>query len=321
MVSVKNVSKIWDDRKVLDEISFDWDGNGNLAIIGESGSGKSTLLKCIGGVVQPASGEIYVNGNKVLGPDWHLLPVEEGIGYVSQHFELPRNYHVLEMLNYANALNPQQLQLLIEYCRLKPLLSRMTHHGLSGGEKQRVNLAVTLTRKPHLLLLDEPFANMDSMHNHLLRQMLLNWKNETGLSMMMASHNATEVLEWADEILVIQKGKLVQRGKPEEIYYQPFSPYVADLLGPYSLLPSNLIPSFAETPNRKIFFRPAQLTLEDTGLIIAKGTVTESLFRGDHYLNKIDTEAGITWVAGNRKAAGDSVTVHTPLSRFWSLPS
>jgi iron(III) transport system ATP-binding protein len=152
-------------------ISFTQQKARKLAIAGETGSGKSTLLKMIAGLAQPAEGEIRFRGERVLGPQERLVPGQPGIAYLSQHFELWNNYRVEEILSYANDLSVEAAAALYAICRIDHLLARRTDQ-LSGGERQRIALARLLVRPPRLLLLDEPFSNLDHIHKSLLKTVI-----------------------------------------------------------------------------------------------------------------------------------------------------
>lgn len=322
MVILQNITRQYHSKKVLNNVDFKWNGQGNLAVIGENGSGKTTLLRILAGQVQPDEGDVWVKDRKIWGPDWNLLPQEEGIAYVSQHFALPRNYTVKEMLNYDNQLSKSEMNLLIEACHLQPLLDRKTQDGLSGGEKQRISVAVALTRNPFLLLLDEPFTNTDAMHNHLLRDLLAKWQDNNGISIMMTGHNARELMGWATEMIILQEGKILQRATPHELYFKPANLYAAGLLGTYSLIPVKALRPNAMVPdNSMFFFRPGHIHIIKTATSLLKGEVVENLYQGDFYLNKMLTELGTVWTAGPQIEIGETVQLSFDLNGAWVLQS
>jgi ABC-type glutathione transport system ATPase component len=217
----------------LNNISFTQKKLQKLALIGETGSGKSTLLKTIAGYIQPKSGEILFNNKKVKGPDWQLVAGEKGIAYLSQYFELRNNYRMEELLLYANELTPQEADELYKICRIDHLMKRNSYE-LSGGEKQRIALARLLISKPSLLILDEPYSNLDLIHKKILKEIVETVCVQYEISCILTSHDPSDVLPWSDEIIIIQKGEIIQTGTPKEVYLNPTNEYCAALLGKYN---------------------------------------------------------------------------------------
>lgn len=223
----------------LENINFTQQKFEKIALIGETGSGKSTLLKTIAGLLQPTSGTILFDGEKVMGPDWQLLAGQKGIAYLSQHFELRNNYRMEELLMYANEFTQQEADELYRLCRIDHLMQRNSYE-LSGGEKQRIALARLLITKPKLLILDEPYSNLDLIHRNILKEIVENICTKYEISSIITSHEPADVLPWADKIIILKNGKVVQEGTAVEVYKKPFNEYVAGLLGNYNLLDKNI---------------------------------------------------------------------------------
>jgi ABC-type sugar transport system ATPase subunit len=267
-----------------------------LAVAGETGSGKSTLLKIIAGLVQPDKGEVLLEGRRVLGPAETLAPGHPDIAYLSQDFELRNNYRVEEVLSYANELTEDEADALYAICRIDHLLRRKTDQ-LSGGERQRVALARLLVRPPKLLLLDEPYSNLDRVHKEILRSVIGDILERFGMSCILISHDPPDILSWADEILVLRGGQLVQKAGPERIYRQPADEYVAGLMGKYNRIHPVLAARLGRLPGagqgKDLLIRPEKLTLSALGSAAAQGRVTEISFVGGYY--EIEVE-----VAGSR---------------------
>jgi ABC-type sugar transport system ATPase subunit len=238
-------------------ISFTQEKGRKLAIAGETGSGKSTLLKMIAGLAVVGSGEVRFEGSRVLGPLERLVPGQPGIAYLSQHFELWHNYRVEDVLSYANDLSVEESAELYGICHIDHLLARRTDQ-LSGGERQRIALARLLVKPPRLLLLDEPFSNLDMMHKDVLKRVIRNIGDKLGITCILVSHDPLDLMAWADEIIVLRDGVVVQKGVPEEVYRRPVDAYVAGLFGKYNLI-------------GKTFVRPEDIRIVDGGGAAAAG--------------------------------------------------
>lgn len=240
-------------------ISFTQEKGRKLAIAGETGSGKSTLLKMIAGLAAVGSGEVRFEGSRVLGPLERLVPGQPGIAYLSQHFELWNNYRVEEVLSYANDLSVEESAELYGICHIDHLLARRTDQ-LSGGERQRIALARLLVKPPRLLLLDEPFSNLDMIHKDVLKRVIRNIGDKLGITCILVSHDPLDLMAWADEIIVLKDGAVVQMGSPEEVYRGPVDAYVAGLFGKYNLI-------------GKTFVRPEDISIVDGGSAAATSGV------------------------------------------------
>ncbi|MEO6313503.1 MAG: ABC transporter ATP-binding protein [Chitinophagaceae bacterium] len=292
LLSVAGISRKEKTTIAVADISFTQEPLQRIAIAGETGSGKTTLLKMIAGLAQPDKGEILFEQKKVPGPNDQLIPGHPGIAYLSQHFELRSNYWVHEILSYANQLTQTDADSLYRICRIDHLLQRRTDQ-LSGGERQRVALARLLIGAPRLLLLDEPFSNLDAVHKQIIKSVIADINTKMGISCIMVSHDGPDTLSWADTILVMKHGRLVQQGTPEEIYRQPVSEYCAGLFGAYNLVNESvaalLLPDFVSpSPGKKLLLRPEQLLLH-TGSHGIKSIVQQVLFMGSHYTTEVDT--------------------------------
>lgn len=285
LLTLDNTSYYALDKWVLHPLSLSVSLHQKLAIIGETGSGKSTLLKIMAGLLQPGTGKVFLQGQKVDGPLEKLIPGHPRIGYLSQHFELHNNYQVFDLLEYANKLSEQDAETIYQTCDITHLLKRKTHQ-LSGGEKQRIALARILTMKPSLLLLDEPFSNLDGHHRAIMKKVIQQMEERLQLTCFMVSHDAPDILSWAERILVLQEGKLIQEGSPEDVYLYPINDYVAGLLGKYNRTEGillKLLPGDQQGAEGYRILRPEQLQIEplsDKGL---PGIITNRWFHGAYY--------------------------------------
>jgi ABC-type sugar transport system ATPase subunit len=238
-LKVEGIEKSINGNIVLKDIHFHQEQFQKLVIAGETGSGKSTLLKIIAGFFQPDAGNVLFEGIKVLGPNEKLIAGINDIAYLSQHFELRNNYWVEDMLQLANQLDKNQTDIIFDICKIQHLLRRKTQQ-LSGGEKQRVATARLLMTSPSLLLLDEPFSNLNVAYKQLMKEVIHNISRELNISILMVSHDPVDILPWADRILVLKEGEIIQSGSPDLLYNHPPDAYTAGLLGRFNIIDKGL---------------------------------------------------------------------------------
>ena len=225
----------------IKEVSLEIQKGKITAIIGQSGSGKSTLLNLIYGLIAADEGKIYLEGQRVWGPDVKLIPGHEQMKMVTQQSDHLNHYakvwdNVASLLpntnlEYKSAKTTEVLQQL----RLLDLKNRRVAD-LSGGERQRVSIARALAASPKVLLLDEPFNQVDASFRDNLQQDIRQIVAQTGLTVIMVSHDPQEVLSLADELVVLKDGEIVETGKPRNIYNNPRSLYSAQLLSNCNIL-------------------------------------------------------------------------------------
>jgi ABC-type sugar transport system ATPase subunit len=263
LLEVNGIGRKEAGNYIVKNISFTQSHLQKFAIAGATGSGKTTLFKMIAGLIEPTEGVILFNGEKLKGPNEKLIAGHPQIAYLSQHFELRNHYHVEEILEMATRVSPIESAAIYEVCRITHLLKRWTHQ-LSGGEKQRIALARLLVTSPKLLLLDEPFSNLDPFHKNTLKNVIDDLSEKLNITCILVSHDPLDTLSWADEILILQNGKLIQRGRPEEVYKYPVNEYAAGLFGKYNLLNGDLASSLNMDSNNR-YIRPEDF------LVVRKG--------------------------------------------------
>ncbi len=237
---LSKISKKSGQQYILRDISFEQKTYKRMVVAGETGSGKSTLLKVIAGLAQAETGEVVFNDEVVKGPLETLVPGHPKIAYLSQLFELPKFLRVEQVLAYANLQSEKDANRLFKLCEIQHLLGRKTDE-LSGGERQRIALARQLLSNPELLLLDEPYSNLDIIHKNSLRQVVDKVLSATGIACVLVSHDPLDILPWAEHIMIMRKGKIVQAGSAQHIYYEPTDEYVAALMGKYNFVPKALL--------------------------------------------------------------------------------
>ncbi len=299
---------------VLNDISFTQQPLQKIAIAGETGSGKSTLLQIIAGLLQPHSGDLLFNSEPVPGPVERLVPGHKDIAYLSQQYELAGFLRVEQILAYANKLTEEEALSLYQVCQIDHLLKRKTNQ-LSGGERQRIALTLLLLGSPKLLLLDEPFSNLDMIHKSVLKTVIRDIGERLSITIILVSHDPLDTISWADQILVMKDGKIIQQGTPEEIYRQPVNTYVAGLFGSYNLLNSSATLALSALTGRvakgNMLIRPECFEILPGQKNALPAEVTRVTFFGSYYETEVmlmGNPISIKTQAGNLKN-GDTVFI------------
>ena len=291
----------------VQDINFTQQRGQRIAIAGETGSGKTTLLKMIAGLAQPDEGVVFFEDKPVLGPFEKLIPGHPAIAYLSQHFELRNNYRVEEELESKNLLTTEEAENIYRICRITHLLKRKTDQ-LSGGERQRIVLARLLTTTPKLIVLDEPFSNLDAIHKNIIKSVLAEVTANLGVSCILVSHDGADTLSWADRVLVMRAGRIVQEGTPYHIYNEPIDEYCAGLFGEYNLLTPGNATAFNV---QQVLVRPEQLKIMADGGDAIKAVVEAVYFFGSYYSVDVLVNGQLLRVRtnDNKFAAGDAVYI------------
>ncbi|MBL7725522.1 MAG: ABC transporter ATP-binding protein [Chitinophagaceae bacterium] len=324
-LDVRGISKKGSDSFSVHNITFSQHLFQNIAIAGETGSGKTTLLKLIAGLVQPTEGEILFESKKVIGPDDQLLPGHPAIAYLSQHFELRNNYWVHELLEMANKLDEKEARKIFKICQVEHLLHRRTDQ-LSGGERQRIALARVLITSPKLLLLDEPYSNLDAIHKNIIKSVIYEIGAKLSLSCILVSHDAPDILSWADSILVMKDGEIIQTGTPAQIYDQPINEYCAGLFGEYNLINKDLAQKivgkdFYLPENKLLLVRPESFLIGTATENMVTGKVQTVLYWGSYYTVDVQTARQLIRVRTNKKEwkTGDTVNLSLSAENIWYM--
>lgn len=237
LITLSNVSKHYSaaNQAGVSEIDLTIYKGDFVSVVGESGSGKSTLLKLIYGLLAPDSGEICFEGKHLPGPHEKLIPGNEKMKMLTQDFNL--NVYARVYDNIAGMLSNEDLEAkkqetleMMEFVGIDHLAEKRIVD-LSGGEQQRVALARAIITEPEVLLLDEPFSQVDAIMKNQLRADIKRLSKYLGITIIMVSHDPQDGLSLADQMILIRKGKIIQQGKPSDIAREPVSGYVGKLLG------------------------------------------------------------------------------------------
>lgn len=235
MLTIDSLSKSFDKGKnyALEDVSFSLKSGHVCAIVGESGSGKTTLVRLIAGLERPDHGTIVMNGIEIASLGKFVQPEKRKIGLVFQEYALFPHLTVLDNVLYGISKlkdKKKRAQEVLDLVGLEAMAKRYPHQ-LSGGQQQRVALARALAPEPSLLILDEPFSNLDTMLRTQLRDEVFDIIRKTGVTVLFVTHDTQDALSVADEILILQNGKVVQKDVAANLYVKPNTLYVASLFG------------------------------------------------------------------------------------------
>ncbi len=239
-IAVQGVSKQFGSFQAIDNVNLDIKTGSLVALLGPSGSGKSTLLRMIAGLELPDSGHIYLTGEDAT----YRKVQERHIGFVFQHYALFKHLTVRQNVAFALEIRKvpknrirNRVEELIDLVQLTGMSERFPSQ-LSGGQRQRVALARALAVQPRVLLLDEPFGALDAKVRKELRTWLRNLHHEVNVTTVFVTHDQEEAMEVADEIVIMNHGRVEQVGSAAEIYDNPASSFVMSFIGPVNVLPA-----------------------------------------------------------------------------------
>ncbi|MBU6275375.1 MAG: sulfate/molybdate ABC transporter ATP-binding protein [Planctomycetes bacterium] len=329
-IHVRDVSKAFGSFRALDRVSLEIADGALVALLGPSGSGKTTLLRVIAGLEQPDSGTITEDGTDVT--DRHARA--RGVGFVFQHYALFRHMSVFENVAFglrirrvARAEVTRRVDELLRLVRLEGLGGRRPAQ-LSGGQRQRVALARALAIRPRILLLDEPFGALDAKVRVELRQWLRRLHDEIGMTSVFVTHDQEEAFELADEVVVMNQGRIEQRGAPDEVFDRPATPFVMDFLGTVNLFHGRIengrafwhgipIPvagsaGVAGPRAARVYLRPHELDIHRSGSATDGASLSAEVLR-------IAPGGAVTRVACRPAGADEPVQVDLPSDRARDL--
>lgn len=259
-VEMKDICKKFGEYEAAKNINFGIEQGKLVALLGPSGSGKTTILRMLAGLEQQDSGDVIIEGKVV-----NDVPASErGIGFVFQNYALFRYMTVYDNIAFGLKVQKADKQKIHE--RVMEMISLIGLEGLekrypnqlSGGQRQRVAFARAIAPRPQLLLLDEPFAAIDAKVRKDLRKWLKDMIQKVGITSIFVTHDQEEAVEVADDIIIINEGRLEQMGSPIAIYKNPKTPFVAQFIGTSAIL-ENLhgFKGYDEIPEgKKVIVRP-----------------------------------------------------------------
>ena len=263
LLNLHNITKRFahDLPPVVENLSFEVYTGEIFALLGPSGCGKTTTLRLIAGFERADGGEIRVEEQCFAGSKVHLPPEARGIGIVFQEYALFPHLNVSQNVAFGlkklpPKLRDERVMTVLEMVGMIPFKDRKPHE-LSGGQQQRVALARSIAPSPKLILLDEPFSNLDAGMRHSTREEIRDLLKEAEMSAVFVTHDQEEALCFADRLAVMQDGRIEQIGTPEMVYHRPQTPFVADFLGATNLIDGEAEGDCAETPLGKFRIAPS----------------------------------------------------------------
>lgn len=292
LLEIKNLTKTYGDKKAIDNISFEVEENTLLCLLGPSGCGKSTILNTIGGFIKPNHGSIILNGKDItLSP-----PEDRPISTVFQSYGLFPHKNVLDNIAYGLKFKKKnKKEARAEALEILNLVGLEGHgdkdiNQLSGGEQQRVALARSLVVKPKLLLLDEPFSNLDANLRVIMREEVKRLQHNFGITTIFVTHDQEDAFAVADKIILMNKGRIEQLADPYTLYNKPKDKFVLEFIGKSSIV---------ESDNTISYVRPEMVELRDD--LVTNGVIEKMTFKGStiEYEVSLDTEERIVSMSLN----------------------
>ena len=302
-IKAENISKTFDKKtKVLENLNVEIESGSLTTLLGLSGCGKTTLLKIIAGLEESDSGSIALGDNVVFDKDKkiNLSPIERNIGFVFQDFALWPNMNVLQNVMFGienrqkrpgikhlfqnikeqrNSMKEKAMECL-KMVRMDSFASRLPSE-LSGGQKQRVAIARAIAIDPDVILFDEPLSALDALLREEMRTEIRNLVKKLGMTAVFVTHDQEEAMSISDSIIIMNKGEIVEKGTPKEIYWSPKTKFVANFIGKASFVDENH------------FLRPEDISLskiEDSIEVNAKVVDVQS--KGGPFSYKAEDENG-----------------------------
>lgn len=297
-IEVNRLNKKFGQFHAVKDVSFRIEKGHLIGLLGPSGGGKTSILRMLAGLETPDSGDIVFHGKKVND----LPPQERGIGFVFQNYALFKHMTVYDNIAFGLKIKKQskdqirsRVTELVELTGLKGFEHRYPHQ-LSGGQRQRVAFARALAPEPQLLLLDEPFAAIDAKIRQELRSWLRDLIERVGITSIFVTHDQDEAIEVADEIMIINHGRLEQKGTPWDIYKAPETPFVASFIGESTIVEQVVeLKGFATAavwPGTKALIRPEYIEIgkqHEFSIPSAteKGRIKHIHFRGSEWMVEV----------------------------------
>ena len=272
MLEFSHITHAYDSTPSVNDVSFSVNAGDVVTLLGPSGCGKTTLLRLAAGLERPLAGEIWLDGKRVSDAALMTPPEKRGVGFMFQDYALFPHLKVIENVVFGlpekgSLATRRALDVLAEV-NIQELADSYPHE-LSGGQQQRVALARALAPKPSVILLDEPYAGLDSRLRERIRDQMLHVLKATKTAVLMVTHDAEEAMFMSDRIIVLRDGTVTQTGRPVNLYCQPNSAFVAEFFGEVNRVNGIVRNGRIETPLGK-FNAPAKMEEGDLASIVIR---------------------------------------------------
>lgn len=338
---LRNVTKQYEDQTVVQNLNLIIPEGAFAAFLGPSGCGKTTTLRMLAGLEHLSSGQLFLGGRLLADANLHTPPEQRNMSMVFQSYALWPHMTVAENIGYPlkiakikNEEVQRRVRLALDVVELGQYAAR-TPQELSGGQRQRVALARCLVSNPKVVLLDEPLANLDRHLRATMEETFREFHKRTGATFVYVTHDQAEAMSLATHIAVMNQGKLLQWGTPNDLYQQPENDWVASFIGQGSILELPLARKImgqkALTQNcfqfvsheittdanrHKVLVRPQHVALSDEGI---PGKVIKAIYQGERYLLDIQLEDEQVVTAFHENAVDVSSIVKIQFQQGWAL--
>jgi iron(III) transport system ATP-binding protein len=304
-LNIENLAVTLQEKSILENFSLSLNEGDILCLLGPSGCGKTTALKAIAGLMDTQQGTIHLFDQLLKKNSYERPPEKRDIGFIFQDYALFPHMSVAENIGFSlSALTKEakhaQVEESLNLVHLQGLGKRYPHE-LSGGQQQRTAVARALAKRPKLLLMDEPFSNIDSQVKYKLMAELRGLLKQYNITCIFVTHSKQEAFSFADKTAVLNNGKIEQVDHTQVIFEQPINPFVADFMESGNLIEARLIPKdlFSHAP--KLSAQDNWLLLRENGFAISQdqgltGLVIDSLYIGHRYRNQIKFEDFTLWI-------------------------
>ncbi|RRD39595.1 ABC transporter ATP-binding protein [Leptotrichia sp. OH3620_COT-345] len=308
-LEIKNLTKSYNKKEVVRNVTFSLEKGKILCILGPSGCGKTTILNAIGGFIKIDKGKIILDGKDIT----YFSPEKRNIATVFQSYGLFRHKNVLENIEYglkfkkiSKKARKEKAMQIIQDVGLKGFEKREIHE-LSGGQRQRVALARSIVINPEIILMDEPFSNLDRNLRGSMRKELKNLVNNFNMTVILVTHDQEDVFSIADKVILMNEGKIEQNDSPVNLYNNPVNEFVLEFMGKSNKL------------NDRKYIRPEKIKIyEKSG---KKAVIKEAVFKGALIEYIVETEERESFVlmemnSGEIRKEGDVLYINYKESMY-----